>query len=175
MSGTLVVRVARRAIGGTSSSISKAGFSRASRLAGKWALLVLPCMACQRYVPLSLTPPPVGRDVRVSLNDDAAATSFARVGARVSQAEGRLLFATDSTLAIGVSAVKRTNGIEDDWSGDTVVFRRAQVAGVEQRRISRSRTFLTLGALLAAGIVAHQRLQRGDQVVVGQPPPHGGN
>ena len=139
-----------------------------------WPVLVA-CVACQRYVPLDMTPAPVGSSVRISLSDNAAATSFRQVGSGVSQAEGRVIFATDSTLAIGVSAVKRTNGIEDGWNGDTVVFRRAQVVGVEQRKISRSRTFLTLGAVVVGGIIAHQGLSHGDRVVVGQPPPHGGN
>ncbi|HJP59544.1 MAG TPA: hypothetical protein VJ865_06080 [Gemmatimonadaceae bacterium] len=122
-----------------------------------------------------MTSAPIGRDVRVSLNGDAAATSFQRIGSRISEVQGRLLFATDSTLAIGVSAVKRTNGVEDGWNGDTVVLERAQVVDMEQRRISRSRTFLTLAALVAGGILAHQGLSRGDHVIVGQPPPRGGN
>jgi hypothetical protein len=136
---------------------------------------LLAFVACQRYVPIELAPKAVGKDVRLSLNESAAATSFARIGSRIQQAEGRLLAANDSTLAIGVSAVTRTNGIEDSWNGDTVVFHRSQVLDVEQRKISRSRTFLSLGVLVAAGILAHQSLNHGERVVVGQPPPHGGN
>jgi hypothetical protein len=135
---------------------------------------LLPCVACQRYVPLELAPA-AGKDVRVSLNEAAATTSFAPIGSRIRQAEGRVLTTTDSTLAIGVTGVRRTNGLEDGWNGDTVVFHRSEIRGVEQRRISRSRTFLSLGALLIGGIVAHEGLKGGDRVVVGQPPPHGGN
>lgn len=135
---------------------------------------LLPFAACQRYVPLELAPA-VGKDVRVSLNDGAATTSFASIGSRIRQAEGRVLTTTDSTLAIGVTGVKRINGLEDGWNGDTVVFRRSEIRGVEQRRISRSRTFLSLGALLIGGIVAHEGLKGGNKVVVGNPPPRGGN
>ena len=175
MPGPLTLRSASSFIGRIPSSKSKAGFYPVVRSVVFGTSVLLLGVACQRYVPLELTPVPVGKDVRVSLSDNAATTSFAQIGSRISQAEGRVIFATDSTLAIGVSAVKRTNGIEDGWNGDTVVFQRAQVVGVEQRRISRSRTFLTLSVLVAGGIVAHARLQRGDRVVVGQPPPHGGN
>lgn len=153
------------------------GFRRAWRpmLAQPVVALLLVSSACQRYVPLELTPRALGSDVRLNLSESAATTSFARIGSRIQQAEGRLLYASDSTLAIGVSAVTRTNGVEDAWSGDTVVFQRSQVIDVEQRKISRSRTLLSLGVLVAGGILAHQSLNHGDRVITGQPPPHGGN
>ncbi|HJP86770.1 MAG TPA: hypothetical protein VJ852_12310 [Gemmatimonadaceae bacterium] len=154
-----------------------AGFRRASRstLVTSTAVGLAMSVSCQRYVPIELQPKAVGTNIRVSLNEGAASTSFAPIGSRIHQAEGKLLLATDSTLAIGVSAVMRTNGIEDAWNGDTVVFERSQVVDVEQRRISRSRTLLSLAALVAGGILAHQSLNHGDRVVVGQPPPQGGN
>ena len=138
-------------------------------------LLLLPCLACQRYVPADLTPPARGSDLRISLSADAGSNSFERIGSRVSQAEGRLLGATDSTLALSVTDVTRTNGLEDAWSGDTVVFHRFQIVSVERRQISRSRTLLSLGALVVGGIVAHAGLRGGETHVVGQPPPGGGN
>jgi len=136
--------------------------------------LLLPCLACQRYVPVEITPPALGSDVRVSLTADAASSSFERIGSRVSQAEGRLLGATDSTLALGVTGVTRANGLEDAWNGDTVVFHRFQIATVERRQISRSRTLLSLGALVVGGLVAHAGLRGGDGPVIGHPTPGGG-
>ena len=153
------------------------GFHRAVRAGMRKCIVaaLLACVACQRYVPIELAPKVVGKDVRLSLNESGAAASFARIGSRIQQAEGRLLAANDSTLAIGVSAVTRTNGVEDAWNGDTVVFQRSQVVDVEQRKISRSRTLLSLGIVAVAGILAHQSLNHGDRVIVGGPPPHGGN
>jgi hypothetical protein len=136
---------------------------------------LLACFGCQKYVVLDRTPPALGSDVRVSLNDDAAAISFARIGSRVHLAEGKLLGATDSTLALGVTGVTRANGLEDGWSGDTVVFRRSEIAGVEQRRVSTSRTLLSLGAFVVGGIIAHAGLKGGESTVVGGPKPSGGN
>ncbi|HYS70667.1 MAG TPA: hypothetical protein VEM14_10535 [Gemmatimonadaceae bacterium] len=137
-------------------------------------VLLLPCLACQRYVPADLTPPARGSEVRVSLNADAASNSFERIGSRVSQAEGRLLGATDSTLALSVTGVTRANGLEDVWNGDTVVFHRFQIATVERRQVSRSRTLLSLGALVVGGIVAHAGLRGGDAPVIGHPTPGDG-
>ena len=132
-------------------------------------VMLTTCVACQKYVALDVAPPAVGSDVRVSLNTDAASNSFERIGSRVRQAEGRLVGATDSTLAVGVTGVTRSNGLEDDWNGDTVVFRRMQIVAVEQRQLSRSRTLLSLGALIVGGIVAHAGLKAGDGPVAGQP------
>ena len=137
------------------------------------ALMV--CVGCQRYVALDVAPPRVGSEVRVSLNETAASTSFASIGSRVHQAEGRLLGVSDSTLAIGVTGVMRANGLEDGWSGDTVVFRRSQIAGVEQRQVSRSRTLLSVGAFVVGALVAHAGLKGGESTVVGGPKPGGGN
>jgi len=137
--------------------------------------MLLSCLACQRYVALDLVPPAVGSGVRVSLNADAASTSFERIGSRVRQAEGTLLGATDSTFAIRVTGITRANGVEEGWGGDTVVFRRSQVTGVEQRQVSKSRTLLSLGAFVVGGLVAHAGLRGGDGPVVGQPRPGGGN
>ena len=138
-------------------------------------VLLVPCFACQKYVPVDIAPPAVGSEVRVSLNEAAASNSFERIGSRVRQAEGKLVGATDSTLALGVTDVTRANGLEDSWNGDTVVFHRFQIASVERRQISRSRTLLSLGALVVGGIVAHAGLRGGDGPVVGQPKPGGGN
>ena len=136
---------------------------------------LLACFACQRYVALDVAPSLVGSDVRVSLNSEAAGVSFSRIGSRVRQAEGRVLSASDSTLAIGVTGVTRLGGFQDSWGGDTVVFHRSEIVEVERREVSRSRTLLSVGAFVVGGILAHTRLTGGGGTVTGQPPPGGGH
>jgi hypothetical protein len=46
---------------------------------------------------------------------------------------------------------------------------------VEERRISTSRTLLSLGGLVIGGIVAHAGLRGGTSTGAGQPPSGGGN
>lgn len=133
------------------------------------------CLACQQYVALDVAPSIVGRDVRVSLGADAAAISFSRIGSGVRQVEGKVLEANDSTLAIGVTIVTRLNGLEDTWSGDSVVFHRSYILGIEQHQISTSRTLLSLGAFVVGGIVARAGLKGGERTGSGQPTPSGGN
>jgi hypothetical protein len=132
-------------------------------------------LGCQRYVALDVAPSIVGSDVRVNLAPDAGAIAFNGIGSRVSRAEGKVLRASDSTLTIGVTQVTRLNGVEDSWPGDTVDFPRSNITGIEQRRISTSRTLLSFGILVAAGIVAHSGLKGSGNVIVGGPPPGGGN
>ncbi|MGH7652959.1 MAG: hypothetical protein ACREMS_14110 [Gemmatimonadaceae bacterium] len=137
--------------------------------------LLATCVSCQRYVALDAAPVSVGTDVRVNLDADAAGISFSRIGSRVQQVEGRVVGMSDSSLAIGVTTVTRLNGLEDAWSGDTVVFQRSQIQGVEEKRISASRTLLSVGGLVVGGIVAHAGLRGGTSTVAGQPPGGGGN
>jgi hypothetical protein len=93
----------------------------------------------------------------------------------VQQVEGRVVGVSDSTLAIGVTAVTRVNGLEDGWGGDTVVFRRSEIQGVEEKRISTSRTLLSVGGVVVGGFLAHAGLRGGAGTGAGQPPTGGGN
>jgi hypothetical protein len=133
------------------------------------------CLGCQEYVTLGVAPSMLGSDVRVSVDPNASAVSFSAIGSHVKRAEGKVLRQTDSTLTIGVTEVTRLNGLEDAWQGDTVDFARSNIVGVEQRRVSTPRTLLSLGSLVAGGILAHSGLQGSRNVIVGQPPPGGGN
>ncbi|MGH7604595.1 MAG: hypothetical protein ACRENK_11440 [Gemmatimonadaceae bacterium] len=138
-------------------------------------LALLASVSCQRYVALQAAPVSAGSDVRVNLAADAGAISFSRIGSGVRQVEGRVVGTSDSTLMIGVAGVTRLNGLEEAWNGDTVIFQRSEIQGVEEKRISASRTLLSLGGLVAGGIVAHAGLRGGTSTVAGQPPTGGGN
>ena len=113
--------------------------------------------------------------MRVSLDPVAGAVTFDHIGSRVRQAEGRILSANDSTLKIGVTDVTRVDGIEDKWRGDTVVFHRSEILGVERKQVSTSRTLLSLGAFIAGTIVAHAGPRGGGAAGNRQPPPGGGS
>jgi hypothetical protein len=136
---------------------------------------LLTCFACQRYVALDVAPSLVGSDVRVNLNGDAAAVTFSHIGSRVRQAEGRVLAESDSTLSIGVTGVTRLGGFEDSWAGDTVVFQRSEITGVEKKEVSRSRTLLSVAAFVLGGILAHGQLAGGEGGAGGQTHGGGGN
>jgi hypothetical protein len=136
---------------------------------------LLACIACQRYVESDVAPSIVGSDVRVSLNDEASRIAFSSIGSRVQQAEGRVVRADDSSLAIGVTGVTRLGGLQDAWGGDTVVFNRSEIVGVQKKQLSRTRTFLSVGAFVVGAILAHSQLAGGSKTVVGEPRPGGGN
>lgn len=136
---------------------------------------LLTCFACQSYVALDVAPSLVGSDVRVNLDGDAAAVTFSRIGSRVRQAEGRVLAESDSTLSIGVTGVTRLGGFEDSWAGDTVVFQRSEITGVEKKEVSKSRTLLSVAAFVVGGILAHGQLQGGEGGAGSQTRGGGGN
>jgi hypothetical protein len=138
-------------------------------------ILLAACCACQSYVPLDLAPSVAGGDVRLSLAPGSDAVAFPHIGARVRQAEGRLLSANDSTLVVGVRNVVRTNGLEDAWAGDTVVFRRSEIQSVDRKELSTSRTFLSVGAFVVGGFLAHAGLKGGGSTGSGNPTQGGGN
>jgi hypothetical protein len=136
---------------------------------------LLACVACQRYVESDVAPSIVGSDVRVSLNPEASGVSFSSIGSRVQEAEGRVVRASDSSLAIGVTAVTRLGGLQDSWAGDTVVFHRSEIVGIQRKQLSRSRTFLSVGAFVVGAIIAHSQLSGGSKTGVAIPRPGGGN
>jgi hypothetical protein len=157
------------------SRFGASGHSANSAMRGFAMLLLTACVSCQRYVALGAAPATVGTDVRVNLTADAAEISFPRIGSRVQQVEGRVVAVSDSNLAIDVTGVTRLNGLEDAWRGDTVVFERAEIRGVEEKRMSTSRTLLSVGGLVIGGIVAHAGLRGGAGTGAGQPPVGRGN
>jgi hypothetical protein len=133
------------------------------------------CVGCQRYVESDVAPSIVGSDVRVSLNTEAAGTAFSSIGSRVYMAEGKVLRADDSSLAIGVTGVTRLGGLQDSWGGDTVVFHRSEIADIQKKQLSRSRTLVSIGAFVVGAVIAHSQLSGGNKTGVGVPRPGGGN
>ncbi len=140
------------------------------------AVLLLPwaTTACHAYAPITLETAPVDAPVRVSLTDQGSADLAAALGARTREVRGRVAERQDSALVLRVSAVKREGADEEAWRGEAVRLPLAAVARIERETLSRPRTALLAGGVLAVLALAVAALGDGEAVRRGPgggPPP----
>ncbi|MBC7790944.1 MAG: hypothetical protein H7Z74_13440 [Anaerolineae bacterium] len=115
------------------------------------AIVLVACLAqgCYAYIPVSTASPAVGANVRATLTDSGTAALSGYLGARIASVDGRLQSSTDSSLTLAVAVVRSRTADESFWKGERITLRRDLIATVEQRRLSRPRTALSLGGALA--------------------------
>jgi hypothetical protein len=106
---------------------------------------------CYKYTPLATTDPAPGTRVAVELAPAGTDTLARFVGPNVIRIEGRVLQAGGSDLLLAVSVVRKRNGEEDFWKGETVSIPRGTISGLRQRRLATGRTLLLAGAVAVAG------------------------
>jgi hypothetical protein len=105
---------------------------------------------CYQSVPLALANARTGAKLRVSLTD-AGSDSLARyLGPGVESVDGKLLQTNENDISLAVTQVTMRSGVEQFWKGETVVLPKYSLATVQERQISKPRTLLLGGAILAA-------------------------
>jgi hypothetical protein len=112
-------------------------------------------MGCYRYVPVAQ--PAVGTRTEVSLGitDQGRVALASQLGPGVRALRGRLTQATDSAFVVSLTAIEYIGApAAARWMGEIVTVPRAYVSEIAERRLSRSRSWLTAGvfAALAAGV-----------------------
>jgi len=142
-------------------------------------LAMLANTACYAYVPAptGVAPAP-GAQVRVRLNADGTANLGQFLGPRVEYAEGFVNEVhAEGTIVVAVNAIRLLDGIDQFWSGASIVPIPPQyVAAIQRRELDRHRTRIaTIGTIVAvigifalalAGGGAH-----GEPSAPGGPPP----
>ena len=115
-------------------------------------LLFLPwATGCYTYVPLWQGTPRAGTLVAVGLSDRGRAELANRIGPGVRQLTGRVATLSDSSLTLAVSSVTYIGpGAPMTWNGEMVVIPREVVSGIQERRLSKSRSWIAAGAAVAA-------------------------
>lgn len=111
-------------------------------------------LGCYKYVPVATTDPAPGARIAIALTPAGSDTLARLVGPRVTAIEGRMLQGGGSELLLAVAVVRKDRGEEDFWKGETVSIPRNVIAGVQQRRLSTSRTLLLAGVVAALGVTA---------------------
>ena len=106
---------------------------------------------CYKYTPLATTDAAPGTRIAVELTPAGTDTLARLVGPNVIGIEGRVVPTAGSDVLLSVSVVRKRNGEEDFWKGETVSIPPGVISGLQQRRLSTSRTLLFVGAVAAAG------------------------
>ena len=136
--------------------------------------------ACYGYVPPTTgVAPKVGEQVRVRMNADGTNSLANYLGPRVEYAEGTLSeVRSDGTVVVGVNSVRLLDGIDQFWSGQSVVtFPSRYVVEVQVRALDGRRTRIaTIAAIVGflgifAIAIAAGGIHGGPDAGSGQPPP----
>lgn len=134
---------------------SRAGFGRSPfRRAAGVILLTVHLGGCFRYVPVGGTPVPAGSVVSVAVNDRGRVALADEIGPGVMKVHGRFIESTDSAIVLSMSSVEFMDlGVAVRMNEERVQVPREFVTELREKRLSRSRTWLTV-ALIGAGLVA---------------------
>jgi len=115
--------------------------------------------ACYYYEPLATTQPLPGSYVSATLNDPGTDTLSRTIGPDVSSIRGRLLTSDQEALRLSVTGVTLHHGENVTWKGEVVTVNRMYLAGVQQRRLSRLRTAIIVGATMVAMVTSYKVFQ----------------
>jgi hypothetical protein len=119
-------------------------------------LILAGCVSgCYGYYQPPAGVAPVDRDVQLTLTDSGSVALAPSIGPSGAAISGRLLADSAESYRVAVSSVRQRAGFDVGWNGEGIVVPRALVAGVAERRFSRTRTAM-FGAL-AIGVLAALR------------------
>ena len=106
------------------------------------------CTACYSYAPVQSTPQP-GAQVSLEVTDEGRVALKEKIGPGVVRLEGTLAGVEGEELLVDASAVRQVHGYITDLGGVRVRLPQKYVTRVDERRISRSRTLLVVGGIVA--------------------------
>ena len=123
------------------------------------ALLLAMNTACYSFVPMAAgVAPKVGESVKVRLNAEGTTNLAQFLGPRVEYAEGLLSdVQPDGSVVVGVNSIRLLDGIDQFWSGQSVVtFPSKYVAELQRKTLDGRKTRMAAigGALAIVAIFA---------------------
>jgi len=110
------------------------------------------CTACYAYTPVH-TPPPPGSQVALEVTDEGRVALNDKIGPGVVRLEGTLAGVEGGDLLVDASAVRQVRGYVSDLGGVRVRLPQQYVTRMDERQLSRKRTFL-LSATIVGAIAA---------------------
>jgi hypothetical protein len=108
---------------------------------------------CYTYVPLEAAIPPVGETVSLQISDRGRVELSERFGPGLERIEGLVTSVDSENVVMNVYRVAHIGGLRNRWSGETVRVRMGLVDRLEERRLSRARTY-TLAAVATGAVAA---------------------
>lgn len=114
---------------------------------------------CYTQQPVRSTELPTGMTIVVSITDAGRSALAERMGQDITSVQGRLIQKDSAGYTLAVQEVVSQRGGTQVWSGERVQIRNEYVNQAKERRFSRSRTGLVVGAVIGAvAILASQGL-----------------
>jgi hypothetical protein len=111
------------------------------------AALVL--TGCYSHVPVVAQTPPSSATIIARMTDLGAARLASVVGAGATEIEGTVVSASDTAWQVSLSLVRYRGLPAARWGGEEVLFPRWALTDVRERRLSRKRTWIVVGAATA--------------------------
>jgi hypothetical protein len=113
-------------------------------------LLLLPSASgCYTNVPVWEGTPTPETEITVGLSDRGRSVLAGQLGPGARHVTGRLVRVTDSAYVMKVRSVDYiSNSSAGTWSGEEVNVSRDLVSGVMEKRLSRGRSWLVVGAVV---------------------------
>jgi hypothetical protein len=137
-------------------------------------LIAIGCATgCYYYEPIDTPQPAPGSYLSATLNDLGTDTLSRTIGPDVRSIRGRLLTSDGTALRLSVTGVTSHHGENITWKGESVTLNRIYLAGLEQRRLSKGRTAIIVGATVV-GLVTTYKIFQGVGLIPtnsGGPPP----
>ena len=109
--------------------------------------------ACYTYVPLEVATPPVGETISLQISDRGRVELSERFGPGLDRIEGLVTSVDSQDVVMNVYRVAHIGGVRNRWAGESVRVRLGLVGRLEERRLSRSRSF-TLAAVATGAVAA---------------------
>lgn len=93
--------------------------------------------------------------------------TYGSLGSGVQVIEGRLQAVTDSTLSVAVTQVTRFGGDDESRGGESVTLARSNIASVERKQTSVSRSLLAAGAIAGGALLLAKSIGSGEPGAAG--------
>jgi len=129
--------------------------------AGLVAVLMLGLAGCYHFVPLNQETPIPGEHIRVRLSPGAAMGLTERLGQQVRTVEGPLISSLGDSLSLDVGWGGLYAGTPFEGRRETLSFSADAIVEVERRELSRTRTGVVGGLVLAATVLVIQAISGG--------------
>jgi len=106
------------------------------------------CTACFSYAPVQTTPQP-GTQVALEVTDEGRVALSEKIGPGVVRLKGTLAGVEGDALLVDASSVRQVRGYISDLGGVRVTLPKRYVTRMDERRLSRSKTMLVVGGVVA--------------------------
>jgi len=109
-------------------------------------------VGCYTYTPISSSAVPANQKTRVNLTEEGSFAVARFIGPYGNSLDGRITQTDDSGFVMAVSQVTRRTGVEESWRGEPVRVPRSAVASVSMPKLSRTRSALVAGGVIAVAL-----------------------